>query len=262
MNDCDCTRSPLAQPGRPEALLRALMRAQKRAAAIERDSHNERYAYTSAESMLEYCRGILLKHGLLAEVRSSKIEATDGGMHKVVRVFELHYLRKGGGSRRYTVETLLGGQATAEHATASALTTSLAYWLRDLLMLPRREPEEDLNAPERTARASRPPSNPPQREGHTVPTVEQRVERQHRAASNTGGRPNGNARANPRRSNGGMRDLRVEAAAFTAGQRVPIPRGQEPCPVCHGITKNLCRGSPCQGKGHVSVNSRVAAAPG
>jgi hypothetical protein len=124
-----------------KSLNAALLQAQKKMAGIGKDGTNEysKYNYTTAEHMIEECRKVLLAEGLVARrvgwlvvdkviVRSQfKLTHPDSGESEQ---FESDF---------YAVEKK---GTPIDKAQAGALTTCLNYWLRDLLLLPRKDEAE------------------------------------------------------------------------------------------------------------------------
>lgn len=131
------TKTDTTEP--PRSLFAALLEAQRAVGAVGKDSRNDfhKYRYVSAEAMIAACRSALSDGGVT--VRRRSWELTPDGMF-VVSKFEIAYALTG----ESTVDTVpwaivVEKGKPADKALASALTTSLSYWLRDLLLLPREE---------------------------------------------------------------------------------------------------------------------------
>lgn len=136
-----------------------LVSAQMAMKGVTKDSRvafgNQRYAYTSAEDMIGACRDALLTAGL-ALFRAWTIQHTEAGSF-VLSTFTLAYP---GGSHVIAglvpfpiVSTNGKGE---DKAVATALTSSLGYFLRDLLLVPKEDDAaQTVRAPEMDARDDR-----------------------------------------------------------------------------------------------------------
>jgi hypothetical protein len=157
-----------------------LIAAQAAMARVVKDSRvafgNQRYAYTSAEDMIGACREALLGAGL-ALTRSWDIMRTEYGPVVLSR-FRLHHTNG-------TVEMgvcpfpLVGQSGKGEDkAVATALTSSLGYFLRDLLMVPKEDDSQQMvKAPEMDARDDRTVTKPEERIGlEGAASLRQRVQ--------------------------------------------------------------------------------------
>jgi hypothetical protein len=106
---------------------------------VGKDSRNDfhKYRYTSAEGMISACRAALAVGGLTVRRRHWEVSA-DGLW--LLSKFEVAYSITGE-SQVDSVSWAIVSEAKkpADKALASALTTSLSYWLRDLLLLPRED---------------------------------------------------------------------------------------------------------------------------
>lgn len=132
---------------RDAALNAALVRAQMAARAVGKGARNEhhRYRYASAESIIDEARGALASCGLAmhqshvvlvpGEVSSSSEDAPMPPLAQVTYVLA----HEAGGSRTWHRQwpVIEGKGRPLDKAHGGALTTALAYALRDLLMLPR-----------------------------------------------------------------------------------------------------------------------------
>ena len=126
------------------SLASALLAAQSALPSVGKDSKNSfhHYAYTSSEAMIGACRAALHSAGLVLRRSGWKFDGTaDGGV--VTSQFILSCPASG-----ESVTDEVGWVAIPEKgrpidkALASALTASLNYFLRDLLMVPREEESE------------------------------------------------------------------------------------------------------------------------
>jgi hypothetical protein len=137
-----------------------LVAAQMAMARVTKDSRvafgNQRYAYTSAEDMIGACREALLSAGL-ALVRTWDISHIAEHGAFVVSDFVLCW---NGGSHGIAVRVPFpivsqGGKGD-DKALATALTSSLGYFLRDLLLVPKEDDaQQTVRAPEMDARDDR-----------------------------------------------------------------------------------------------------------
>lgn len=137
-----------------------LWQAQKTLATVTKDSRvafgNQRYAYTSAEDMIAACREAMLAAGLCL-TRHYEIRHTEVGAF-VDSTFVMH--TEDGGSVVMgvkipwpIVETNGKGE---DKSLATALTSSLGYFLRDLLQVPKEDDAaQTTKAPEMDARDDR-----------------------------------------------------------------------------------------------------------
>ena len=134
--------APAPDATKPETapnLVGALLRAQMAIDGVGKDSRNDfhKYRYTSAEGMISACRAALAVGGLTVRRRHWEVSA-DGLW--LLSKFEVAYSITGE-SQVDTVSWAIVSEAKkpADKSLASALTTSLSYWLRDLLLLPRED---------------------------------------------------------------------------------------------------------------------------
>lgn len=136
-----------------------LVNAQMAMKGVTKDSRvafgNQRYAYTSAEDMIGACREALLSAGL-AMFRSWTIQHSEAGSF-VLSTFTLAYP---GGS--HVVGDLVPFPIVStngkgeDKSVATALTSSLGYFLRDLLLVPKEDDAaQTVKAPEMDARDDR-----------------------------------------------------------------------------------------------------------
>lgn len=166
------TLSTPPPPGRPE-LAKALATAQQKCRAVEKDAYNtfHRYHYASAEAIIAQAKDALAESGLAllpVEQTLSGFAREGEGRFELVRRFCL--LHSSGEwmpiSCAWPVCPEKG--RPLDKATAIAATLSLSYLLRDLLLMPRVDPEDDAAArPDRPPAASAPPEKPAAKNGPT-----------------------------------------------------------------------------------------------
>lgn len=120
----------------------ALLKAQQALESVKKDATNSfhRYNYTSAEEMIGVCRKALHDHGLVATRATWGIDKDIGEFGCIVSTMTLMHADSG---ERFdapiTWPIVPEKGRPMDKAIAAALTSSLSYWLRDLLMLPREE---------------------------------------------------------------------------------------------------------------------------
>ena len=134
-------------------LAQAVLAAQQRLHGVGKDAKNSHhhYAYVSAEQMIGHARAALHDAGVL--VYREGWELAEDGVTVTSSVVVTHassgeYIRS---SFRWPVVCERG--RPIDKAVASALTTSLSYYLRDLLLLPR---EDEASMDRRDDRPERP----------------------------------------------------------------------------------------------------------
>jgi hypothetical protein len=127
-------------------LAAALIAAQRDLKAVHKGSENafHRYRYASAEDMMSACRQALHAQGLAARSTRWSIESDE--THRwVVASYEL--IHESGEVEQYPMATKWPFQEEKgrplDKALAGALTSSLGYWLRSLLLVPRDDEEMD-----------------------------------------------------------------------------------------------------------------------
>jgi hypothetical protein len=152
------------------SLYGALAKAQKAAKAVGKDATNtfHRYAYASAEAIYAECREHLSDHGLTVLPVASHIDLRDG-QAILVRGYLLAH--EGGGAMTCAQEWPVVPEKgrPLDKAVASADTTSLAYFLRSLLLLPRVDPSDDMDSDARGSSHASAPRSAPQREAPKPP---------------------------------------------------------------------------------------------
>lgn len=158
-------------------LTAALVAAQKDLKGVHKDARNSfnGYDYASAESIYRECRDALLAHGLVvlpSDAEVCVIPATlTVPLEKQMQAVTGHALLR----RQYLLTHESGEERTFKQdwpvvpekgrpfdkAVASAATASLAYFLRDLLLLPRVEKGVDLDDDERDEKRDSAPRDAP-----------------------------------------------------------------------------------------------------
>lgn len=156
-------------------LCTALAAAQERCKPVAKDGYNKHhsYAYASSEAIYAQSREafdgtglVLISTGSKVEMRETTMGPLTSKQHErgehydptlrlpalwLVRAFDLVHVS--GESKALTVEwpVVLEAGRTLDKALAGAMTSSLAYLLRDLLIMPRVAKSDDMNANERDA---------------------------------------------------------------------------------------------------------------
>lgn len=134
-------------------LFGALSKAIAAAKAVTKESHNafHRYDYASAESILEEVRGILAIHGLAVLPLSQRLERRDDTDRVVTDCLLTH---ESGQAKEVTYEfpVVVDKGRPIDKAYSAASTQGLAYYLRNLLLLPREDKAHAVDA-----RDDRPP---------------------------------------------------------------------------------------------------------
>lgn len=128
-------------------LYSALVHAQTKAQAVAKDSRNEfhRYAYASTEAIIEEARVALSAAGLALFPGRWALVA-DGAGNTTVKV-EYHLAHTSGESQHLEVEMPVVPEKgrPIDKALATALTCSMGYLLRGLLLLPRVDPATEMD---------------------------------------------------------------------------------------------------------------------
>lgn len=120
----------------------ALLKAQQAIESVKKDATNSfhRYNYTSAEEMIGACRKALHDHGLVATRATWVIDKEIGEFGAVISTMTLMHAESGERIDAPITWPIVPEKGRPmDKAIAAALTSSLSYWLRDLLMLPREE---------------------------------------------------------------------------------------------------------------------------
>lgn len=138
------------QPAPCPGLAAALAEAQRKCQRVAKESHNtfHRYDYASAESVIEAAQHALAGTGLSLlplEQSLNGWERTGENRFELARKFLL--LHASGESLPVQVAwpVVPDKGRPLDKATAIAATLSLAYLLRDLLLMPRVAPDDDVN---------------------------------------------------------------------------------------------------------------------
>ncbi len=120
----------------------ALLKAQQAIESVKKDATNSfhRYNYTSAEEMIGACRKALHDHGLVATRATWGIDKDIGEFGCIVSTMTLMHADSGERIDAPITWPIVPEKGRPmDKAIAASLTSSLSYWLRDLLMLPREE---------------------------------------------------------------------------------------------------------------------------
>lgn len=162
------------------ALVKALHRAQKRVTAIGKHSRNDqqRYDYTSSEDMVSICGTALAEEGLVVrrtaysvgDWSEQSLRTRNGESTYIVAPvsmrFTIAHVDGGVMEDAATFPAVQSGGRPADKAVAAALTASLGFYLRDLLMVSRgrdvydieARKEDDDEAPRPQQRQGQPPA--------------------------------------------------------------------------------------------------------
>ena len=121
----------------------AILKAQRAAKAIAKGSTNEyaKYDYASADSIVEECRGPLAEAGLTVYRAAWEMNRKDDQWF-VVSYFIVSHAESGESTERAIHLPVVSGKTPIDKAALGVLTTSLGYFLRDLLLLPRADENE------------------------------------------------------------------------------------------------------------------------
>lgn len=223
------------------SLADGLLVAQGAIDGVAKDARNtfHKYAYTSAEGMIGACRAALQTGGIAARRVSWRIEGD--GMYVVSRMAVVHGFTGEAAESETVWPIVVEKGRPVDKAVASALTTSLSYWLRDLLCLPREDES-----------------------GHMDGRNDDRAETRHGMRDRAPAAPAAPAKPSPARSDS-ARSLndRIAADANTAArtpvqateradapappQTVGTPQSEptaRPAAIMHTITARDVRGTP------------------
>lgn len=125
-------------------LYTALAAAQGAIHAVGKDGKNTHmnYAYTSSEAVIDAARIALSPQGLAAFRLKYEVPESSGNNFAINSTFAL--VHSSGGSVEFSSMWIAspGKGRPDDKAMAGALTTGLAYWLRDLLLIPRKDDDE------------------------------------------------------------------------------------------------------------------------
>lgn len=130
-----------------ETLATALLAAQRALPSVGKDSQFKAgsygYAYTSSETMIAACREVLHGAGLTLRRAGWKFDGTPEGGGLVTSQFILTHAGTGESvADEVAWVAVPRGQQPIDKAVAGALTASLGYYLRDLLLVPREDENE------------------------------------------------------------------------------------------------------------------------
>jgi hypothetical protein len=152
------------------ALYAALSRAVAKAQAVAKGSENSfhRYKYASAEALIEESRGCLAAEGICVMPISwalSPHQGDSGHFANVVVTYRVAHSSGGSVDCSASTPAIREKGRPEDKAVATALTYSLGYFLRSLLLLPRVDAEHDVDQRddrprERADRRQRPPNSP------------------------------------------------------------------------------------------------------
>lgn len=127
-----------------ETLATALLAAQRALPSVTKDAKNSfhHYSYVSAEGMIGACREVLHGAGLAVRRAGWKFDGSpEGGI--VTSTFILTHAASGeAASDEVTWPAIPEKGRPLDKALAGALTSSLGYYLRDLLLVPREDEAE------------------------------------------------------------------------------------------------------------------------
>lgn len=139
------TKTKDQQAETAETIHHALLGAQRAIESVGKDATNSfhKYRYTSSEQMIGACRQALHSAGLTLHRGGWELGA-DG--QTVTSVFILAHSRSGA-TLHFTIPWIVIAEKgrPLDKALAGALTTSLGYFLRDLLLLPREDEEVSMD---------------------------------------------------------------------------------------------------------------------
>ncbi len=148
-----------------KSLAAALVSAQASAQAVEKKGRNQamRYNFASAEGLIQEARDALASAGLALVATRWDVKWVETRSSLIVEYLLVHV---SGETMKFSAETAIvpGNGRPQDKAEASALTFSLGYFLRSLLLLPR--VEEGSQVDERKDDVAKPP---------TEPTLEQKL---------------------------------------------------------------------------------------
>jgi hypothetical protein len=135
-------------PAGKAELAKALVLAQQKCKSVEKDSYNtfHRYRYASAEAILAQAKEALSETGLALLPLEQALNgyARDGeGRFELVRKFCLLHISGEWMPLSCAWPVVLEKGRPLDKATAIAATLSLSYLLRDLLLMPRVDADDD-----------------------------------------------------------------------------------------------------------------------
>ena len=146
-----------------KALTAALIEAQQAIRSVGKDAKNDfaKYDYVSAETMIAECRRALHASGLLFCRTHWDLKQSMEGVMTMVSSYLLSHPESGEDLKMVSEMVVPPNQKQLDKAVLAALTTSLNYMLRDLLLIPRADEPEVDNLPEPAASPKPKPSHKP-----------------------------------------------------------------------------------------------------
>lgn len=121
-------------------LYAAVLEAQRSLKSLRKDAHNAfaNYDYTSSEAMLQASRDALHAAGLVAFRGAWEYTRCEGAIWDVRMEMTVAHPSSGQKFSEWISWPAVEGKGKPmDKAVATALTTALSYWLRDLLAIPR-----------------------------------------------------------------------------------------------------------------------------
>lgn len=119
----------------------SLLEAQKSIIAIEKKSINQAanysYKYTSCEDMIDHCRTALHDHGLVLLTTGSELINDASGPICSVSYQLIHIMTGDKADFVFPMPVVIGRAMPLDKAYCSSLSTNLAYFLRNLLLVKR-----------------------------------------------------------------------------------------------------------------------------
>ncbi len=157
-------------------LTAALIRAQQAIRSVGKDAKNDfaKYDYVSAETMIAECRRALHASGLLFCRTHWDLKQSSEGFTTMVSSYLLSHPESGEDMKMVSEMVVPPNQKQLDKAVLAALTTSLNYMLRDLLLIPRADEPEVDNLPEPVA-APKPKATPKPKPAEADPSAGDKV---------------------------------------------------------------------------------------
>jgi len=143
----------------------ALRYAQAAITSLEHDARNEfaGFDYVSSERIIEEARRVLLEHGLvICRLGYTFTSANEVGEGSTLSTFSVMLPGVAAMEIQWPFPYVVGKGKPLDKAIATSLTTGLAYFLRDLLMIPRKGADDDMNVREDAHEPQRAVINPDQ----------------------------------------------------------------------------------------------------
>lgn len=140
------TTNDLIAPAPTVDINGALLDAQRALTSVGKDAQNSfhRYSYTSSEGMLSACRDALHRAGLVVRRTHWTIDPSISEFGVIRSTFVVAHPASGGTISDETMWPIVPEKGRPfDKAVAGALTSSLNYFLRDLLQVPREEETMD-----------------------------------------------------------------------------------------------------------------------